>query len=221
MAALLAACVFVALGLASRSVEVFLWNDEIRVRSVFAYLDLFGFGMLAVWAKRFCPSPGNRAVRWALGLAGLASFFAANDWAHYAANGGWLAAKRAYLILAPTLLCMGAATLMYAIVSSPQPARYGWWLLGLAWVGEISYSVYLYHAGIEFAVNHLIHLDKYGYNVASFSYALIATPPTLVVAWVMYRVVEKPAMDLARDSKPKRKGTTAAAGASTGLAGVP
>jgi len=220
-AAFLVPCVFVAVGLASRTVEVFLWNDVIRVRSVFAYLDLFGFGMLAVWTKRFCPAPGSRVARWALGLTGLAIFFAANDWAHYACDGGWLTAPPGpYLILSPTVLCLGAATLMYAIVSSPQPVRYGWWLLGLAWVGEISYSVYLYHAGIEFAVNHFVHLDKYSYDVASFSYALIATPPTLVLAWVMYRAVEKPAMDLGARLKPKRKHVEPVNGTVPGLAAV-
>lgn len=189
----------IGLGLFSRSAEVLSgWNSDVQYRWATSYLDLFGYGMLVAYWLQCRPSGLVFRMRWIFALLGVALFFAGNDWCHFATGGQLLeGGSHAYAIVCPALLGLGSALVLYAVLAArldPTP-----FLLGtlLAWVGDISYSLYLYHVGVQFAIFKFIPLGNLSYNAKSILYAVICLGPTLAVAWVMYRLIEKPAMAFA------------------------
>jgi peptidoglycan/LPS O-acetylase OafA/YrhL len=60
-------------------------------------------------------------------------------------------------------------------------------------LGRVSYSMYLIHSTFLFALLHAV-----GKKIAGFELLLIYVPSVLLASAVMYRLVEKPLMDLGR-----------------------
>jgi peptidoglycan/LPS O-acetylase OafA/YrhL len=186
-------------------------QDHVLFRSLFSYLDLFAFGMAAaLWqlsdSRIF--SPGflqNRYFRIMLILLGIAGFFAANDWVTIA--GGWQSPPTVHFgVLFDPLLCGSLALLLLCIVTAKNGGPAWLQLKPLRYIGEISYSLYLYHAGVEFFIFkfHLFHTWSWNYMTAAN--AAVCLLPSLAVAAVMYYLVEKPSLNLVakiRDSKRK------------------
>ena len=197
------------LGVAARALEVHsLGNyyaaignpDGIRYRSTFAYLDLFAFGM-AVAAVQMAGTPRLReiwqqpTIRVGLLLLGVALFFGANDWCARATGGLWQSTGPAtFVICFPIVLCAALAALLFLIVThagdGPALLRFRW----LRTVGEMSYSLYLYHVGVQFFILKLNLFNSWSYNHMTIGNALVAIGPALLVSAVMYRAVEKPCL---------------------------
>lgn len=72
-----------------------------------------------------------------------------------------------------------------------------WWAGGLGWLGKISYSLYLIHAPIGGRVVNFgmrfIHSD-----VGHLALSLVALGASLSVAWLFWKLVERPCHELAR-----------------------
>lgn len=88
------------------------------------------------------------------------------------------------------------------VLAVQLPASRGWFLDNqfLRFCGAISYSVYLYHAGVQ-AVFFLLlarlrpWLGTVGpYLEFGWLPGLVSLPAVLAVGWVMYRLVERPSL---------------------------
>ena len=84
----------------------------------------------------------------------------------------------------------GAVIVASAAVRAPSPLRPALELPPLAWLGRVSYSVYLWHLPIIHEVarrrpNDLVEV------------ALIAIPLSLAVGWLSYTVIERPLLSAA------------------------
>jgi peptidoglycan/LPS O-acetylase OafA/YrhL len=193
--------------------------DNVRFRSLFAYLDLFAFGMLAAAVQ-----PGLAGLRpvprLALLVAGGLVIWAANQWCAVTTGGTWQHdGPVAYLTTFPVVLCGGIAAVLLWVVTHPAGGP-AWLRRGpLRWAGKVSFSLYLYHAGIQFFVFKLGWFDRFGYTLMTLGNAAVALPPALAVAAVAYWAVERPSLamaarvrDLGRPAvNPSLSGTAAAA----------
>jgi len=64
-----------------------------------------------------------------------------------------------------------------------------------SWVGKISYSLYLLHSIIgQAVVNYLSHVYQESYQKVAV--VLIGYAVSLVAAWLLYKLVEKPSVRL-------------------------
>jgi peptidoglycan/LPS O-acetylase OafA/YrhL len=74
-------------------------------------------------------------------------------------------------------------------------------LTPLKWLGKVSYSLYLFHLPILLAATHLF----YG-KVPILAYLVPASVLSLVVAWLAYRFIEEPSINMGRAlSAPKQQ----------------
>jgi peptidoglycan/LPS O-acetylase OafA/YrhL len=206
--------------------------DHIRFRSVLAHLDLFGFGMAgAGWIElekqpgRFTPSiPTRPMARILLITVGAAGFWLANQWSSWAKDGGWQWNTSAiYTVFLPVILCAGLGLLLLAVVTSPGSGPMLLRFMPLRRVGEISYSLYLYHTGVQFFIFKLRIFDHQSYAIESFGNALVCLIPCLAVSALAYWAVERPCLNFIgrfRDRRPRptpspRQESAAVAGAQT------
>ena len=66
-------------------------------------------------------------------------------------------------------------------------------------VGVVSYSLYLYHIGVQFALLRVIPFNYGGsYLLETACNAALMLAPVLLVAAVMYRAVEAPSLKAVR-----------------------
>jgi len=196
-ASLLVVASFLVIGVASRTAEnMFRDSADVRVRTIFSYLDLFGWGMLTAYVQQRFRLEGRIVSRWPLVCLGVIIVLATNSWSFYAADGNWLlTSKLAYTVISPALICAGASLILLAIVLPSCPTKHlGILLLPLVWTGEISYSIYLYHVGVQFVIFKLIRLQTLPYMTQAILYALISLPPTLLISWLMYLAIERPSL---------------------------
>lgn len=207
-------------GLAARSGEVWglqaFYNrinntDHVRYRSVFAFLDFFCSGMLVAALQTLSVGERVRGPRSNLiGLAaicvGLIVFFAANDWCAIAAGGTWQSAGPAsYLILFPVLSCAGVAMILFGVVSTDTigPSVLRW--CGLRRLGEISYSLYLYHTGVQFFIFKLRLFESWSWNAMTIGNAGVALVPAIACASMMFYIVERPSLMLVARVRDRQK----------------
>ncbi|MBC8105941.1 MAG: acyltransferase [Anaerolineae bacterium] len=190
---------FLACGVASRASELMLYSEsrvheaDVKFRTVFSYLDLFGFGMLIAYLEqKVCPS---RTVRLTLVVAGVVIFLLANSWARWAAHGSWLfGGSTAYHTLDPIVASIGAGMVMLSIVTRPSKRARNSRPNLLAWLGDISFSVYLYHLLIEALIVRVVNLEHLPYQRRAMLYAAISIAPVLGFSWLMYWLVERPSL---------------------------
>jgi len=207
---------FVVLGLGARAWE-FLRSAGpgsvtagTRFVGPMAFLDLFGAGMVVAcladqWGDRLARRPSTR-----LGLvaAGLAVYLTANAWSTAVAPQGWmLGPDLVYTLGFPAAICGATALGLVGVVTRPAgvPCRPLTWPPLVA-VGAASYSLYLYHNGVQFLAWKLIPFGRLPAAAADpLAVALLALPPTLALAALMYRLVERPSLRLGlRDSSHPR-----------------
>ena len=161
------------------------------VRVLPPYLPPFAVGMAAAVARTQgtrWPRPG----RWiACGLAAWCAVVAGAIIAHRP-DGWW------WQVLAPLGFTVAAGGLVVPLIDPLAPGRVAAVARSRLMValGRISYGIYLWHFGIiVWVANHWF--DPEG----SFTFektALVAVPATVLAAWLTYRIVERPAMALAR-----------------------
>ena len=103
-----------------------------------------------------------------------------------------------YLWAFPTLLCVGIAGLLFFIVRSDGILPSLLATPPMAYIGRISYSVYLFHILVELPIFRLFPLKEISsYVLRTFCWGAIALGPTLLVATVSYYLVEAPCMRIA------------------------
>lgn len=169
-----------------------------RFWSVFSYLDLFGAGMLVALLEL---SLGRRLhdatwLRLGLMLGGLAVYLLMNVWSEAVSPSGWQKGDSLFYTLGfPLVQCMGVSAIIAAVVNWPggRVPVLSW--KPMVWVGTISYSIYLYHIGVELAFMEAcgrLHWKFYAYGMGLFGLAILG--PTLAFSALMFFLVEQPAM---------------------------
>ena len=196
---------FVIVGVLSRSYEILFVNhwwhsvSIVRFKWVFSYLDLFGIGILLNSAERAWRSKFGDLNLWqaifsiAVALTILAG---TSVWAKRSGIDWQNAHDAVFMIVAPVLTCIAFALIMGSTglsqLKNLPVFRWSW----LQWIGKVSYSVYLYHVGVLFAANKLIHPLERGWDwtISSIIMATVSLPVTLFIAWLSYVLVEIPFM---------------------------
>ncbi len=155
------------------------------------YLSVFAFGVLV--ARDFGPIrdglgariAGRRGVWWVVGLAAFTLVALTWRWTFLGLGltgiSLWWRAMAAF----------GAVTLILLAATWGPLARFLSRTV-CQWAGRLSFSLYLTHEPIVVAAGRLLPGDMTGFV------PLVAIPVALVVAYVFYRVVERPSHQLAR-----------------------
>jgi peptidoglycan/LPS O-acetylase OafA/YrhL len=173
------ACVAVVFAWGETGVAIYQWIIQLPGR-----LDQFAFGMAAAWCHLHGWPRRGHGVLAALGLALLLALC-------------WGVAPRGDIVGnadAPWLYVhFGAVALAFALVLLAAVARPQAWyarLLAaapLAWLGMVSYSLYLWHLQmLEW------QLDLLHGGARSTTAVLLCLPGVLLMAWASYRFVERP-----------------------------
>jgi peptidoglycan/LPS O-acetylase OafA/YrhL len=196
---LLVVLAFVLIGLVSRGLEYGATPPgELRFRLPFSFLDLFAMGMFVGYLE-LTQASYFRERRWLRGtllLGAAALLFGANHWLVASGGGDWLRPPTlALACLYPTCVCAAFALLLLAVLCR---ARYSVAVLTfppLVFVGQISYSMYLFHIGVGyFLLTRLPH--GWGFWLGSHppAYAIAQLGPVLAVSYLVYRMVELPSL---------------------------
>lgn len=166
---------------------------DLAYSTILGRLDQFLIGMWAAWWYRRHPlSRGRGALAALLALAGVVIALAAFNRA-----GGWPVTAD-WKVLWPTLEGVLWAAFLVGYVNWAN-AGSATWSRPLAWVGEISYSIYLVH----FVIIHTMLESGFvllptGRPVvdAMLTTLLLVLPATLLVSALTYRFVEAPFLRL-------------------------
>jgi len=161
-------------------------RDETAVHAL-AYLPIFLIGVCLASVRDQIGAAFSRVGRLpSLLLCAVALLLINAAWTTYSVGTQVLP-----LLLASLASIVGAALLVALFVGSPTIARVGttrW----AAWLGRVSFSLYLIHQPIVVSVKNLVPgLDAFGVLIASVALSLPA-------AWVFYKLIEAPAFRLAR-----------------------
>ncbi len=166
--------------------------------TIFAYLDLFAAGMMVAVADRLASDRLRRSVtlRWILVTLGAALFLGANLWSWMAAPHGWQGGHGlGYTVGFPVVLCAGVALLLTAVVAWPDGGPAFLHARPLVAIGLISYSLYLYHVGVQIVLRKVWPPGSLpGGQFEPLVFGLLALPATLVLSALLFALVERPAM---------------------------
>jgi len=198
-AALSIGLAFVLIGWLSRWLEYrSTLPGDLRFRLPFSFLDLFATGMLVAYleltgAAFFRERP---LLRRGLVLCAAAVLLGANYWLMLAGGPDWLKPPTlALACLYPTLICIAFALILLAVLTR---ARYPVTLLTsrpLVFIGQISYSMYLFHIGVGyFLLTRLPHDLSERIGSRPLLYALVQLGPVLIISYIVYRLVERPSL---------------------------
>jgi peptidoglycan/LPS O-acetylase OafA/YrhL len=216
-----------ALGLLSRFIEIqrSAAHGGVLFRTVLSFLDMFGAGaLIALLSKRWRQRPGRAVSYTSLAVAAVL-LIAANAWCTKAAPGRWneaaqgdtaqlaqastevAAGATVYALLFPALICTGWAALLLANLATAGAWQNLFTAGPLFRAGQISYSIYLYHVGVQFAYFHVVdrwidlktrlHDWGLGWGWLALANALLALAPTIAFSALMYWLVERPSIALA------------------------
>lgn len=199
MAVLLVGLTFVLVGWVSRWLEYrSTLPGDLRFRLPFSFLDLFATGMLVSYLEltKAAFFQARRLVRRGLLLSALVLLLGTNYWQVAAGGSDWLKPPTlALACLYPTLVCTAFAGGLLAVITR---TRYRVPLLTSApfvFVGQISYSMYLFHVGVGYALlTRLPHALGQWLGAHPPVYAAVQLGPVLLVSYVVYRVVERPSL---------------------------
>ncbi|HVP02287.1 MAG TPA: acyltransferase [Solirubrobacteraceae bacterium] len=161
-------------------------------KSLPAMLPYFALGMLAaVLADARTPS---RRLAWAL-LAAGGALVLADGWLHaHAVAGGELALR---LRIVRDLPAAAGFAAIVAVAATRPPRALAW--APLAWVGTISYGLYLWHVPV------LLVLRADGLMpVSPLGAFAVALPVSLLLGWLSWRFVEAPAIAWSRRRRISR-----------------
>jgi peptidoglycan/LPS O-acetylase OafA/YrhL len=105
------------------------------------------------------------------------------------------------------LLAIAAFLVILPLVLPSQPSRIHE-IVGsrrLAWVGLVSYGVYLWHLIVILKLTELVEFEPT--LVGSLLLLVLALPGSLVLGWTSFRLIEKPAMSMAPSTPAGSVGT--------------
>ncbi|WP_395792961.1 acyltransferase family protein [Aquimonas sp.] len=147
-------------------------------------LDQFGFGMAAAWLLlRHPPSPAlARTLAWSGLIAALALAALASELGNFVVELGL-----PWVWLFSALIALAFAALMLGASADPRGAvarGLQWW--PLAWLGMVSYSLYLWHAPLLYLFNHWFA------RPAGLLDCVLLAALSMAVAGVSYRFIERP-----------------------------
>ena len=194
-------------------------------RTLPAYLDLFGAGALVAAVEMLPVAEKLRNLRTSLLLlvCGVLVFLGANVWCTLVGHGDWLTINNTvYTIFFPVVLCLGIVLILIpSVLYFGERSR---WLnlRFFVWLGSISYSVYLYHIGVQFMVLKFLHLENLipDYNLRNIACATVSLVPVIVISAITYLLVEKPCLSvLAQMSKANRQSPVAPSAKATVISG--
>jgi peptidoglycan/LPS O-acetylase OafA/YrhL len=164
-------------------------------------IDQFVVGMLGAyaWVHARLPQRLAGARRQDLlaitGLAGFALLHAAPFWLDTRA--GPAPSFHPWLLGWHGLASLCLLPLLWVATAGGSRVMAGLGRPLMRWLGTISYSLYLWHYPIMLvAREHLALLP--GSHARPFLFLLLTTPVCLLVAWLSWRVVERPALDWSR-----------------------
>jgi len=197
---------FAGLGLLARGAEILFWrshgaaSNDVMFRSIFSYLDMFAIGMLIATLRLPTLATVLRPrVRFgALILVGTAVTIATNLWCCRANYGHWLETPDfLYGLLFPALTCIGWGLLILSNILFEERS-FPFFNRGFfVWVGQISYTVYLYHLGIQFVYLRYGHVGSHfsNWDVKNVVDALVSLPIVLITSAGLYWLVERPCLN--------------------------
>ena len=212
--------VFICIGVTSRTLEFITTQGNtvealptVRFRFVSSYLDLFAMGMAAsaldFWT-RHSRLLSSRYVLTGIAVLGFVLLLVANYWCTVVSPGEWAKSNdQLFTQLFAPAICLSLAMILYSVArgdllfSGFLSNKY------TVWVGEVSYSVYLYHILVQLAMFRLLPLHNVeSYYIRTLIWGLVSLGPTLVLAFVMHRFIEMPCLRLAGTFHAKRETAT-------------
>lgn len=197
-----------SLGIIFRGTEFLLSNDvsldfpnSVRFRSIFSFLDLFGFGMLVayleyfLWKNNFIEKYkkyGNFIC-----TLGILLFISANAWFSSRASNWMLTTELGITTLYPVFSCFAISVILLSIMVEKNYIKEILSFKPLVLIGKISYSLYLYHIGVQLFVLRYVTFESLK-DVATQFYlqSIISLVVTIIVSLVMYKIVEEPSLAL-------------------------
>lgn len=190
---------FVAVGWLSRGYEYSTTlPGQLRFRLPFSFLDLFAMGMLVAYLELTLTArtSGRRPLRLAMLLGAAGLLFGTNYWLLAAGGSDWLSPPTlALACLYPTLICAGFALIVWFLTTRGGARVAVLTSAPLVFVGQISYSIYLFHVGVGY-----FFLTRLPSRLAAYlgahplTYALAQLGPVLIVSYGVYLAVERPSL---------------------------
>lgn len=196
---LLVSVVFGIIGWVSRGLEYrSTLPGELRFRLPFSFLDLFAAGMIVAYLELGHATlfRARLLLRKGLLLCAVVLLLGTNYWLVAAGGSDWLTPPTlALACFYPTLICLAFALLLLALVTRVHDRVPVLTSAPLVFVGQISYSMYLFHVGIGyFLLTRLPRGPSQWLGSHPPVYALVQLGPVLVISYVAYRLVERPSL---------------------------
>ncbi len=195
---------FLVVGVVSRAVEHH-WIDHtgsaegllVRIKWVTSHLDLFGAGIAIRSLDYLIDTKGwqrSQPLGLTLIATGLAGLVGISIWAQD--DKQWQTSPDCnFAVWGPILTCLGFSLLIWGsgMISWKRGSHWVIWK-GLAWIGTISYSIYLYHTGILGVFNKVFHPENWNLSpeFRNLLIGLACLPITLLVGWLAFHLFEKP-----------------------------
>ena len=192
-------CSMVLIGWVSRSVEYSMTlSGSLRFRLPFSFLDLFAMGIFVAYLELTHASflRSRAPLRGLLSLFAVVLLFGSNAWLVLAGGGDWLSPPTfALAFLYPTLVCAGFALILLLVVTRSHDNVAVLTAPPLVFVGQISYSMYLFHVGVGyFLLTRLPRSMGLWLGSRPLLYALAQLGPVVVVSYLVYRAIELPSL---------------------------
>lgn len=183
-------------------------EDAIKFKSFLAFLDLFVAGMLVAFFKHVPEEhPLRKFSPFRMIAVGIGLIVVSNLWLTIRGHHDWMTVNEMpTAVFFPILVAGGFACILLAHILAPEKTGKLLQIPVLAWVGRISYSVYLYHVGVQFVSWSIFRWERYitNFQVLAMVNALTSLPVVLLVSYIMYALIEKPSLGW-MDSLQKRK----------------
>ncbi|MFB8791494.1 MAG: acyltransferase [Potamolinea sp.] len=195
------------IGVIARATEFFLFDysspefpNPVRFRSVFSFLDLFGFGMLTAYLEYVLSSQILKKPRYYGNVTctiGILVFIATNAW-FSSIGSNWMLIDNPWAVtLFPVFSCLAISVILLSIVTWRNYMNKILSLKPIVLIGEVSYSLYLYHMAVQLLVAKFLLVDAIK-DISLHNYVLATASffPTIIISVLMYRLVEKPSLAL-------------------------
>jgi peptidoglycan/LPS O-acetylase OafA/YrhL len=210
---------FFVIGVSTRFLEFSYFQNignGIKFKSVFAFLDFFSAGMfIGAWKRGYILNTTTLEKKnTPVFVVALVVLILASRWASVKSNTDWLATPSlAFALLFPILVCGSYALLIFTTAEMQTGFARLIRSRFLIFAGHLSYTIYLYHAGIQQMVLRFIHLESRiaDWQTMVFVYSLIHLGPILLCSFILFRLIEKPTLDYLESLK-KEEGRAKSAG---------